>query len=308
MNDISRNGQCVSYVRRGFTLVELLVVIAIIAILIALLLPAVQQAREAARRSQCKNNLKQIGIALHNYHEVNRALPPGFIGVDLATRTPNINGMNSFGWGTMILPMLDMVPLYKELNTKVSLLDPINNPAADAPTRKLLTVFRCPSDSAEDVWELEDTSGNPLITLASANYVGHFGGTDLAPCETTPNVQCIGNGIFYHNSVTRFTDISDGQSTTLMAGERRSGDPGNFNSTWVGAPANGEEAMARVLGVADHTPNDDHAHLEDFSSVHVGGCHMLAADGSVHFISESIDDGTWKNLAGRRDNQVVGEF
>lgn len=308
MNHSSRNARCVSTFRRGFTLVELLVVIAIIAILIALLLPAVQQAREAARRSQCKNNLKQVGVALHNYHDVNQALPSGFIGVDLTTGTPNINGMNSFGWGTMILPMLDQTPLYKELNTRVSLLDPINNPATDAPTRKLLTVFRCPSDSAEDVWQLDDDSGNPLITLASANYVGHFGATDLAPCETTPNAQCVGDGIFYHNSVTRFRDISDGQSTTLMTGERRSGDPGDFNSTWVGAPANGEEAMARVLGVADHTPNHPNGHLEDFSSMHVGGCHMLAADGSVHFISENIDENTWKFLAGRRDNEVVGQF
>lgn len=294
--------------RKGFTLIELLVVIAIIAILVALILPAVQQAREAARRSQCKNNLKQLGIALHSYHENNRTLPPGFIGVDPATRTPNINGDNSFGWGVMILPMLDQTPLYRELNTKVSLLDPVNNPANEAPTQNLLTVYRCPSDSAPDVWDLNDTSGAFLVTLASANYVGHSGTQDLAPCVAVPNQPCFGDGIMYHNSATSFRDVTDGLSSTFILGERRSGDPGNFNSTWVGAPANGDDAMARVLGVADHTPNHEDAHLDDFSSQHTGGCHMLAGDGAVKFVGENIDDGVWKSLATRRGNEIVGEF
>lgn len=294
--------------RKGFTLIELLVVIAIIAILVALLLPAVQQAREAARRAQCKSNLKQIGIAMHNYHEVHRTLPPGFIGADLATRTPNINGMNSFGWGTFILPMLDQGTLYKELNTKVSLLDPVNNPATAAPTQRFLNVYRCPSDPAPEVWNLDDESGNFLITLSSSNYVGHFGTSGLEDCELMPNQQCLGDGVFYHNSVTRFRDFSDGQSSTLVAGERRSGDPGDFNSTWVGAPANGEEALARILGIADLTPNHENAHLDDFSSSHTGGCHMLAGDGAVHFLSTNIDDGVWKSLATRKGDELVGDF
>jgi prepilin-type N-terminal cleavage/methylation domain-containing protein len=294
--------------RKGFTLIELLVVIAIIAILVALILPAVQQAREAARRSQCKNNLKQLGIALHSYHEVNRTLPPGFIGVDLATGTPHIDGMNSFGWGTMILPMLDQTPLYREFDTKVSLLDPINNPATEAPTQKLLTVFRCPSDPALDTWDLDDASGNFLIKLASANYVGHFGTLELADCELMPAQQCIGDGTMYHNSATRFRDVTDGLSSTFVAGERRSGDPGDFNSTWVGAPATGEEALARILGIADHTPNHENAHLDDFSSQHTGGCHMLAGDGAVKFVGENVDEGVWKSLATRRGDELVGEF
>ena len=308
MSYSSRDAASDSTFRRGFTLIELLVVIAIIAILVALLLPAVQQAREAARRSQCRNNLKQIGIAMHNYHEINQTLPPGFIGVDLATRTHHIYGMNSFGWGTMLLPMLDQTPLYQELNTRVSLLDPVNNPATNAPTQKMLTVFRCPSDTAPDVWDLDDDSGNFLITVASANYVGHFGTLELEDCELMPNQQCLGDGILYHNSATRFRDLSDGQSSTFVVGERRSGDPGDFNSTWVGAPANGEESLARILGIADHTPNHPNAHLDDFSSMHTGGCHMLAADGSVHFVSESVDEGVWKSLATRNGNELVGEF
>ena len=294
--------------RKGFTLIELLVVIAIIAILVALLLPAVQQAREAARRAQCKSNLKQIGIGLHNYHDVHQTLPPGFVGVDLATRTPNIGGMNSFGWGTFILPMLDQAPLYQEFNTKVSLLDPVNNPTNDAPTQKILSVYRCPSDTAQDTWNLDDEMGNFLITLSSSNYVGHFGTLELHDCELTPNQQCIGDGALYHNSAVRFRDFTDGQSSTFMAGERRSGDPGDFNSTWVGAPAEGEEALARILGIADHTPNHENAHLDDFSSPHIGGCHMLAADGAVHFVGSTLDEGVWKALATRVGDELVGEF
>ena len=294
--------------RQGFSLVELLVVIAIIAVLVALLLPAVQSARESARRAQCKSNLKQIGIALHNYHEVHRTLPPGFIGVDLATRTPNINGMNSFGWGVFILPMLDQGPLYKAFNTKVSLLDAVNNPANDAPPQTILNVYRCPTDTAEDRWDLGDEVGNFLITLSTSNYVGHFGTLELEDCELTPNQQCIGDGTFYHNSAVRFRDITDGQSNTLVVGERRSGDPGNFNSTWLGAPANGDEALARTLGIADHTPNHDDAHLDDFSSMHTGGCHMLAGDGAVKFGSESIDEGVWKALATLQGRDRIGEF
>jgi prepilin-type N-terminal cleavage/methylation domain-containing protein len=297
-----------SKLRRGFTLIELLVVIAIIAILVALLLPAVQQAREAARRAQCKSNLKQIGVAMHNYHDVHRTLPPGFIGVDLATGTPNINGMNSFGWGVFILPMLDQGTLYKDFNTKVSLLDPVNNPANEAPTQKILNAYRCPTDTALDVWTLGDSSGNFLVELSSSNYVGHFGTLELEDCELTPNQQCIGDGVLYHNSTTRFRDFTDGQSSTFVAGERRSGDPGDFNSTWVGASANGEEAMARILGIADHTPNHEDAHLDDFSSMHVGGCHMLAGDGAVHFVGESLDEKVWKSLATRRGDELVGEF
>lgn len=305
MSDANRVDASRPSIRSGFTLIELLVVMAVIAILVALILPAVQQAREAARRSQCKSQLKQIGIALHNYHEVHNILPPGFIGVDLATGGHNINGRNSFGWGIMILPMLDQDPLYKEFNTRTTaLLDPANA----QPLKAILPVFHCPSDAADDSWDMNDTSGAFLVTLPTSNYVGNFGTQDLAACEATPAAQCIGDGIMYHNSSTRLRDITDGQTTTFMLGERRSGEPGDFNSTWAGAPANGDESMARVLGVADHTPNHESGHLEDFSSQHSGGCHMMASDGSVHFVNDSMDEGVWKGLSTRRGEELIGDF
>jgi prepilin-type N-terminal cleavage/methylation domain-containing protein len=209
-----------SRARRGFTLIELLVVIAIIAILIALLLPAVQQAREAARRSQCKNNLKQIGLALHNYHEQAGTLPPGWIGVDLATRLPDVEGLNGFGWGAMILPHLDQTPLYNRINFFVGVADPLNL----VPRTTNLTVYRCPSDTGPQQWTILDEADGttPLAELPLANYVGAFGTGELHDCEgQPPPFACRGNGVFSHLSKTRFADLTDGVSTTILTGERR---------------------------------------------------------------------------------------
>jgi prepilin-type N-terminal cleavage/methylation domain-containing protein len=124
--------------RRGFTLIELLVVIAIIAVLIALLLPAVQQAREAARRTQCKNNMKQLGLAMHNYHDTFRVFPPGWIAVDPATNAQSAHeGISGFGWGTMLLPQIDQSPLYNQLNLNLAINDPANLPQRYRPRADL---------------------------------------------------------------------------------------------------------------------------------------------------------------------------
>ena len=152
-------------VKRGFTLIELLVVIAIIAILIALLLPAVQQAREAARRSQCKNNLKQIGTALHNYHETFRIFPPGVInsawsGSGGGTTT----GSNGLSWATMILPYADQAPLYKKFITTQHWLVGNTNEVAE-----ILTVFRCPSDVSPD------QNASVTALMGTSNYPGVYG-------------------------------------------------------------------------------------------------------------------------------------
>ncbi|MDQ3331057.1 MAG: DUF1559 domain-containing protein, partial [Planctomycetota bacterium] len=183
--------------RLGFTLIELLVVIAIIAVLIALLLPAVQQAREAARRSQCLNNLKQIGLALHNYHDTHLAFPPGWIGADQVTGAHDVEGMNGFGWGTMVLPYVEQNNLYQQFRFPLSIVDDVVGP----PTNKSLLatkipVFECPSDPHENTWEIEPEGGGaPIATLGVANYVGLFGfqyvgplpdpgdGRDLHVCE-----------------------------------------------------------------------------------------------------------------------------
>ncbi len=296
----------------GFTLIELLVVIAIIAVLIALLLPAVQQAREAARRAQCRNNLKQIGLALHNYHDVHRTFPSGWVAVTGTVQNAH-GGINGAGWGTMILPFVDQVNLYQRFDANVAIEAPAN--AAFLDTR--LSVFRCSSDPQPDTWEIEEEGnpGNVLATLPVANYVGSFGTEETDGCENAPGTapvavdgQCVGDGVLYHNSHTRIADITDGASNTFVVGERLTRTEAGWYSTWAGMVAGGEEAFCRFLGSADHVPNDPDRHFDDFSSQHTGGAQFVLGDGSVHFTSENIDLGVYKSLATRAGGDFGNQF
>lgn len=291
--------------RRAFTLIELLVVIAIIAVLIALLLPAVQQAREAARRTQCKNNLKQIGLALHNYHDLFGALPPGWVAV--TNGQSDIYGMNGWGWASRILPQIDQAPLFNQLNFNVKMESPVNAAYRVAS----LPAFLCPSDAAGgNTWTIQDGSGTNLVDLARANYVGVFGVSDIDDCVGLPNSPCLGEGAFFQNSRIQFRDFTDGLSTTTIVGEHKSRrDSGfNWNSTWAGVVANGDDAIVRILGTTDHTPNSPSNHIDDFSSHHVGGAHFVMGDGAVRFISANIDLGVYQHLATRAAGDIVGEF
>ena len=298
--------------RQGFTLIGLLVVIAIIAILISLLLPAVQQAREAARRTQCRNNLKQIGLALHNYHDVHNTFPSGWIAVDAGAHSPH-EGLNGAGWATMILPFIDQGNLYEEFDSSLAIED-----AANATFRgTLIPSFSCPSDPQPDFWEIEEegSPGTVLAELPIANYVGVFGTPELDGCENAPGSfpvsnagQCVGDGMLYHNSSISIRDIRDGASNTLFIGERLTNPADGWYSTWVGMVSEGEEAFQRILGSADHVPNDPAAHFDDFSSNHTGGALFVLGDGSVHFVSESIDHDVYQSLVTRSGGEIVTEF
>jgi prepilin-type N-terminal cleavage/methylation domain-containing protein/prepilin-type processing-associated H-X9-DG protein len=293
--------------RRGFTLIELLVVIAIIAVLIALLLPAVQQAREAARRSQCINNLKQLGLALHNYHDTHNVFPPGWIGVQ--SGGPDMEGPSGFAWGVHILPYVDQGPLYNRINFNVSLLDSSNAIALQT----VLPVFRCPSDPSPDKWQIaeEANPSNILATLPTANYVGGFGtegAEDICIAAPFPAAQCVGDGMFWHNSKVRMADVSDGTSNTIFLGEHRSDKTLDWHSTWVGLVPGGEEATARFLAVSDHTPNHPALHIDDFSSWHTGGVHLLFGDGRVRFLTQSVDFGVFRAITTRAGGETTGEF
>lgn len=301
--------------RRGFTLIELLVVIAIIAVLIALLLPAVQQAREAARRASCKNNLKQIGLALHNYHDQFRCFPPGYISVDPATGMMSpLEGGSGAGWALMLLPQIDQSPLYNKFNLNLQITDPVNAPLIQTP----LTAFICPTDTAPDrAWDIEDEAspGTVLARLATANYIAAFGTVSLDDCENpigtapvTAQGQCSGNGAVYHNSRTSLRDFTDGTSSTCLVGERKTRPESGWWSTWAGMVAGGEEAGQRILGCLDHVPNHPSAHFDDYSSHHVGGTHFLMGDGHVRFMSENIDGALYQALGTIRGGEVVGEF
>jgi len=297
---------------RGFTLIELLVVIAIIAILISLLLPAVQQAREAARRTQCRNNLKQLGLALHNYHDVHRSFPSGWIAVDAGVQSAH-EGINGAGWGTMILPYIDQANLYQQFDANLAIENPANATFLD----NSIAGFRCPSDQQPDTWKIEEEGapGTVLATLPIANYLGVFGTEELDGCENAAGVdpvasngQCVGDGVFYHNSATRIVDLSDGTSNTLMLGERLTRVSEGWYSTWPGMVSEGEEAFQRILGSADHVPNDPGAHFDDFRSNHTGGAFLVLGDGSVHFVSSNIDHGVYVGLATRSGGETVSAF
>jgi len=308
MSNIVSRPRCI----RGFTLIELLVVIAIIAVLIALLLPAVQQAREAARRTQCKNNLKQIGLALHNYHDVHRLFPPGWIAVDDAGFPSAHEGTSGVAWGTMILPFIEQKNVYELFNPSL----PLTHPANAAFLRSQIPGYKCPSDPQPDYFVLVEEGDGPILAvLPIANYIGCFGPESLDDCELSPgnlpvmsDGTCKGSGVFYHNSNVRIAAITDGTTNTLMIGERRTRKELEWYTSWPGMIAEGEEAFQRVCGSADHPPNAPEAHFDDFSSPHTGGAQFCLGDGSVRFISENIDNGVYQALATIQGGEVTGEF
>jgi len=287
---------------RAFTLIELLVVIAIIGILVGLLLPAVQAAREAARRTSCFNNMKQMGLALHQYHGVHQTLPPGWMGLEPVTGRPLAESGPGWCWASFILPQLELENSAREL-IRYSL--PIVDPANDVARLTFLPIYRCPSDAPVREFDLPQ-NGNPnsvLTRLATSNYVAVHGTLELEECEGLPaGVVCRSDGVFYHLSRTTFADIRDGLSNTLIVGERSSA---LGNSTWLGLVPGGDEAMARFLGIADHPPNADGGHLDDFSSRHGAGTNFVVADGSVRVIAETIDLQVYRALVTRAGGDVA---
>ncbi|MCA8998480.1 MAG: DUF1559 domain-containing protein, partial [Planctomycetaceae bacterium] len=293
----------------------------------ALLLPAVQQAREAARRTQCKNNLKQLGLALHNYHDIYTCLPPGYIARNVSATDPaSMEAGPGFAWGTMILPQLDQAPLFQQLDLEGDCTDAANVALA----KERLPAFRCPTDPGLDTFIVND--GTADYELALANYVGiyGYGNVTMAPGNPDPA------GMMYRNSSTRFRDVTDGLSNTLLVGERasnhdfiRNAPEAASQSTWYAAIPNvnrpsGSMMMAMpegpgslVLGHVGmtmmggmqmrHVPNSTN-HIVNFSSRHVGGAQFLLGDGSVHFLSENVDYDTFRWLGQRADGNVIGEF
>ena len=286
----------------GFTLVELLVVITIIGILIALLLPAVQAAREAARRMQCSNNLKQIGLGLHLYHDTWGQLPAGWRAYNATTGKPDALGQPGWGWAASILPFLEQENVVRNLiHFDKSVAAPENLTACALK----LSIFRCPTDNGTPTfgWTPDEGAGESIEILSTANYVGVFGVQDIHSCGTvTSGQQCISDGTFFHNSAVRFADIRDGLSQTFIVGERTS-DLGY--STWVGAPSGDKCAPGLILGSASYPPNKSQDDAHNFSSNHSSGTHFLSGDGSVRLVSQYIEEAAYHALCTRAGGEVV---
>jgi len=288
--------------RRGFTLIELLVVIAIIAVLIALLLPAVQSAREAARRMTCVNNLKQMGIALQNYHDALLVFPPGYVttGRFIDGETDTAPG---WSWAAMILPYLEQSPLYSSINVVL----PIQAAANTTSALTFLAAYACPSDqfTLGNKFPVTDGLGNPVAIVAVSSYAASTG-SDAADVALGLTNDGSGNGLFYRNSAVRISAITDGTSQTISILER---DWGATEGTWTGAVPNGfvlrgpfnpcpGSAVANYLApclVLAHchllnTNADTDSGLDDPSSFHPSGANALFADGSVHFMRNVTAD------------------
>ncbi len=307
--------------RRAFTLVELLVVIAIIGVLIALLLPAVQQAREAARRMQCSNNLKQIGLALHNFHDTYGNLPPG----------GSRSGHGGYTWGTFILPFIEQTAVWDAILEESGNYppDPTGKSGSiycgcheygvwttPGPEATVLEAFICPSDTLAEVRPGTDM-GHQCGKANYAGSLGHGHGSD--------------NGFFnrFISSVRSLRDVTDGLSNTIAIGEagggRLAGAPDGENPTypvWAGSPKGGSgtslthwgplrEAWHGVpinLSNGGGPAGDPSSWDKGFGSLHPGGAMFLFGDGSVHFLAETINLDAYDNLGQMNDGDVVGNY
>lgn len=297
---------------RGFTLIELLVVIAIIAVLIALLLPAVQQAREAARRTQCKNNLKQLGLAMHNYHDQANLFPYG------------VRNLGSYHirdtWMQQVLPMIEQANLYTayQADTSMWIMD-VTPTVRD----KVLGAFQCPSDPSTPA-----KGGSGGTRSGGDGFQGNY-------------VMCIGKsqnygvdngGLFHWNSNSGLRSVTDGTSNTLMASEvmirgaTNTGGWGEGGGYWGGGEGGGFGFTAQFppnSTVTDQVyscksttwPNAPCQSMSTYStqrimarSYHTGGVHATMADGSVRFISSNIDVTVFQNLSTRSGSEIVGDF
>jgi len=294
--------------RPGFTLIELLVVIAIIAVLTALLLPAVQEAREAARRAQCVNNLKQVGLALHSYHSANNVFAIGYVAWPNANTNVTSPG---WGWASALLPALDQQPLYNATNFNLVIEEPSNSTTRTT----ALGIFVCPTDRFTGLFTMTDVNNQPIADAQTNSYAGNFG-RDI----NIANNPGSGNGIFVRNLAFGAQAITDGMSQTVAVGERGSlltrvpwagAINGGICRVTPGSPSRStrtKTAPVEPLARADTgggTSTDLFFDPDDFYSPHPAGLNFLMCDGSVRFIKTSISPAVYGDLCSRNVGEIV---
>ena len=311
--------------RGGFTLIELLVVIAIIAVLIALLLPAVQAAREAARRAQCGNNVKQIGLAFHNYHQANNCFPVGGYGGALPTVAvgdqPGTRALRIGSWGQAILPYLEQGPLFNAINQDLWYIHPANSTAV----RTLVPAYLCPTNQFPATARPNpDVPADQALFYARNDYSGNYGERALRcfPAFGCPNNYGTGSGargvlLTIAEPVNSVATLLDGTSSTIVAGEAHEAMFGywashkNFldqsapigarnglvpGTTWASCQVSKTSKILGKIG-CDLT--------QEFASYHAGGANFAFADGSSRFLREAINPKVLAALLSRAGGEVI---
>lgn len=260
----------------------------VLSALAAILLPAIGTARETARRVQCVNNLRQIGIALHSYHSARGRFPAGY--------RWEPSHQSAYGWAVSLLPYLGHDTLYQQTDRQ-SLLESTSNQTARSST---LPTLLCPSDITSPqfllTWKDELTGANgPLFDLPTASYFGVFGTHEPDAEDTYPN-RPVGDGTFLETETTRLQDLSRGSSNTIIVGERTMA---RIPGTWLGIHHQAEDGPCRLLGNAETRPNCDTCDECEFDSRHPGGANFLWADGSSKLISHDIETAIYRRMSQR---------